>query len=62
MRGGEHTMNVWGKPIDVSVHQSSKSVWVAVGYYMDQRIEVKARSVSSALAGWRKAAEYKGNL
>ncbi len=57
----ERTVKVWGLPVEVSVHQSSKSVWVAVGHYMDVRIEVKGRSASAALAGWRKAAEYKGS-
>lgn len=55
-----YTVEVWDKPVEVSVHQRSKSVWIAVGYYMDQRIEVKASSATSALSHWRNAATYKG--
>jgi hypothetical protein len=55
------TLKVWDLLVEVSIHQSTKSAWVAVGHYMDVRIEVKGRSASAALAGWRKAAELKGS-
>jgi len=57
----ERTVRVWNVDVKVSIYQSSKSVWVAVGYYLDHHIEVKGRSASSALALWRDAARYKGN-
>jgi hypothetical protein len=56
----EHTVKVWDKSCLVSVYQKSKSVWVAVGEYMGNRIEVRASSNNSALAHWRRAALYKG--
>lgn len=56
----EHTISVWGQPQIVEVYQKSKSVWIAVGEYMGQRIEVKGSSRSSALAHWEEAARYKG--
>ena len=57
----EHTVEVWGKPHKVTVHQKSKSVWVASGEYMGKHIEVKDRSASTAIAQWKEAARYKGN-
>jgi hypothetical protein len=47
------TVQVWGKPHEISVYQKSKSVWIAVGTYMDEQIEVKGfelRLRSQALA------------
>jgi len=56
-----HEVEVWGAKIEVEVYQKSKSVWIAVGYYMDQRIEVKRASRGAALKGWIEAARYRGN-
>ncbi|HZO48499.1 MAG TPA: hypothetical protein VFB68_21630 [Xanthobacteraceae bacterium] len=58
----ERTVEVWGKRHTISVSQTSKSVWVAVGDYMGKRIEVKDRSEGSAIKQWCEAARYKGNL
>lgn len=57
----ERQVKVWNQTVEVSVYQKSKSVWVAVGTYLDQHIKVKNSSMSSALALWRKTAEYRGN-
>ncbi|MBY5812902.1 hypothetical protein [Rhizobium leguminosarum] len=57
----DHKVEVWGRMVEVSIHQSSKSVWVAVGEYMGQRVEVKGRSSGAALSLWKDAARYKGN-
>lgn len=57
----QHTVKVWDSDYVVDVHQKSKSVWIAVGEYKGERIEVKGRSEYSALKGWREAARYKGN-
>jgi hypothetical protein len=57
----ERTVMVWGKPHTISVYQKSKTVWAAVGDYMDERIEVKDRSRGTVVAAWRRAAEYRGN-
>ncbi|MCP1375200.1 hypothetical protein [Dyella lutea] len=56
----EHTVQVWNQPQQLTVYQKSKSVWVAVGTYMGERIEVKGRTESQALGSWREAARYKG--
>ena len=55
------TVDVWGRPHAVSVRQKSKSVWIAGGDYMGERIESKGSSPSFALAHWQEAARYKGN-
>jgi hypothetical protein len=57
----ERTVQVWGRPHLVSVEQRSKSVWIAFGDYMGQRIECKDRSPGSALKRWADAAKYRGN-
>ena len=54
-------VRVWDKPYEISVYQKSKSVWITVGEYMGDRIEVKGRSATSAAANWREAARYRGN-
>lgn len=56
----EHTVQVWNQPQQVIVYQKSKSVWIAVGTYLGERIEVKGRTESQALGSWREAARYKG--
>jgi hypothetical protein len=55
------TVIVWGKPCDITVHQRSKTVWIARGEYMGEQLESKGSSQSSAAAHWREAARYKGN-
>ena len=55
------TVIVWGKPCEISVHQKSKTVWIARGVYMEEWIETKGSSHTSAAAHWREAARYKGN-
>ena len=56
------TVMVWERECEVSTQQTSKTVWVAVGQYMDRTIEEKARSESAALAAWKRAARYWGNV
>jgi len=57
----EHKVKVWNEVHEVSVHQKSKTVWIATGEYMGAHIEAKGTSESSALAHWREAARYRGN-
>lgn len=57
----EHTVSVWGRDVMVSVHQKSKSVWIARASYLGEHIEVKGGSAKAALALWQDAARYKGN-
>lgn len=57
----ERQVMVWDKPCRVAVYQTSKSVWVAVGTYLGERIETKDRSEATALKRWKEAATYRGN-
>lgn len=57
----ERTVRVWDQDVSVSLHQSSKTVWHAIGYYMEKRIEAKGRTCSQALSLWADAAKYRGN-
>ena len=65
-----HTVEVWGKKYEVSVHQLKKTVWEAVATYtevlavpgdMSREIRVKGRTESAALNLWRETARYWGN-
>jgi len=58
----KQVVNVWGKPIEIAVHQKSKSVWVATGDYMGKRIEAQGRTEGAATKLWRETAQYRGNL
>jgi hypothetical protein len=63
MIGGtyERTVQVWDHPHVISVYQKSKSVWIALGDYMGQRVEVKGSSLTSATKHWADAARYRGS-
>ena len=56
----EHTVQVWNQPQQVTVYQKSKSVWIAIGTYMGERVEVKGCTETQALGNWREAARYRG--
>jgi len=56
----EHKVTVWNTTCPVTVYQKSKTVWIAVGDYMGERIETKDSSEGSTLKRWREAARYKG--
>jgi hypothetical protein len=56
------TVRVLGKRYIVSVHQESKSVWVAMGDYMGEPVECRASCKRSALASWQEIARYKGEF
>ena len=55
-------VKVWDKDCEITVYQKSKAVWIAVGEYMGERLEVKGSSQGTATIRWREAARYKGNL
>lgn len=57
----ERMVKVWDRDVKISVHQKSKTVWVAVGTYLGHRIESTGRSANSAVVLWVNAARYKGN-
>jgi hypothetical protein len=55
------TVNLRGKPCEITVYQRSKSVWFAVGDYLGERLEVKGSSASTAAKRWSEAATYQEN-
>lgn len=55
------TVMVWEKPYEISVHQKSKSVWIARGDYEGRSIEVKNGSSTSAASLWANTAKFWGN-
>jgi hypothetical protein len=57
----EQTVMVWGMQQVVSVYQQSKTARIATGDYMGERIEVRARTESAAIARCLEAIRYKGN-
>jgi hypothetical protein len=52
---------VWDKSCEITVYQKSKTVWLAVGEYMEEQIETKGSSQRDAVRRWRDGARYKGN-
>ena len=56
----KRTVYVWAIPHVVTVYQKSGRVWVAVGDYRGERIEVKGSSANVA-AKWVEAARFKDN-
>jgi hypothetical protein len=58
----ERTVRVWHRECTISVHRTSKTVWVAKGEYMGRNIEVKGRSAYAAEKSWIEAARYRGSI
>ncbi len=57
----ERKVNVWGEPFVIRVYEESKTVWIAQGDYVGERIEVKGSTATSAAALWEKAARDRLN-
>jgi hypothetical protein len=55
---GRHIVDVRGKEVEISVHQKSKTVWVAGGEYLGKRYESKGRNENDAAKNWREVAGY----
>jgi hypothetical protein len=51
----KRTVHVWAIPHVITVHQKSGTVWVAVGDYRGERIEIEGSSANVA-AKWVEAA------
>jgi len=54
----KRTVQVWAIPHVISLYQKSKTVWVAVGDYMGERIEVEGSS-ANVTAKWVEAARLR---
>jgi hypothetical protein len=55
----ERTAHVWAIPHVITVYQNSKTVWIATGDYMGERIEAKGSSADVAAKYWADAARFK---
>jgi hypothetical protein len=55
------TVHVLGRPHNVNVQRKYKSVWIAVGEYMGQRIEVRERTEHQVVAAWVAATSAQGS-
>lgn len=51
------TIDLSGKPQEVNVQRTYRSVWIAVGEYKGERIEVRDRSEADVIAAWQRAAK-----
>jgi len=58
----ERTVLVWDSPHKIRLYQMSNSVWIAVGEYLGERIEVKRQTERAALSGWVEEARHKRYL
>lgn len=61
MRVTSRTVQVLGKPIEITASQESRGAWIASGEYMGESFQVTGRSENSVAKQWREMAEYKGN-
>jgi hypothetical protein len=57
----ERTVHVWAIPHVITVYQKSGTMWVAVGNYRGERIEVEGSSADVAAKYWGDAARLKDN-
>jgi hypothetical protein len=57
----KRTVVVWEEPHEITVQRKSRGVWLAVGHYMGERLEVNGTTETRAAENWREAAEYRGN-
>ena len=56
-----HHVKVWGKLQEVTVWQRSKTVFVASGRYLNNPVEVTARTDGQAVKHWIEAARDRGS-
>jgi hypothetical protein len=57
----ERTVLLYDTPCTIAISHRSMTVWVAVGDYIGERIEVKGSSANVAAKHWVEAARSRGN-
>jgi hypothetical protein len=57
----ERVVGVNNKSYTISISQTSKTAWLAVGDYMGKRLEVVGSSATNVARRWVAAARLKGN-
>jgi hypothetical protein len=55
----ERTVLLYDTPCTITISHPSKTVWVAVGDYKGERIEVKGSSANNAAQHWVGAAHFR---
>ena len=55
----ERTVLLYDTPCTITISHPSKTVWVAVGDYLGERIEVKGSSANNAAQHWVGAAHFR---
>ena len=56
----ERTVLLYDTPCTITISHSSKTVWVAVGDYKGERIDVKGSSANIAAKNWVDVAHFRG--
>jgi len=46
----------------IEVHRMGKTVWLAVGEYVGQRVRATGTTAQKAAKAWRKVAEFRANV
>lgn len=54
-------VKVWETVVELTVHQRSKSVWIAYGEYLGKSYEGQGRTANAAAASWKERARYATN-
>jgi len=57
----ERTVLLFDTPCTITIFHPSKTVWVAVGDYKGERMEVKGPSANTAAKNWVDEAHFRGN-
>ena len=55
----ERSVDICGQRCTVQVYPMGKTVWLAVGEYVGQRVRTRGATPIKAAKAWRKAAELK---
>ena len=56
-----HDLEVWGRPVRVTLTQRAQTVFAAQGEWLGRRIEARARNPRAALNLWKKQAHAAGD-
>jgi hypothetical protein len=54
-------VEVFGKSIEISVYQKSKTVWIAQGLYVGKAYQAQGRTEPRAASAWARAVAYRNS-
>lgn len=55
----ELSIDIHGQRCTIQVYLMAKTVWLAVGEYIGERVRTRGTTALNAVEAWRKAAELK---